>query len=330
MSAPLTAIPDILTWLRARDTVLVTTHRNADGDALGSALAVAGLLRAWGKRHRVVLHDNPPAARYDFLPGREAIATVDACVGERFDAAVTVDVPSLERIGSPAELLPPPEHCLSIDHHPPEDRFAAHTLVDTTASSAGILVYELLLGTGIDFTPETATCLYAAISYDTGRFAYDRTSPRDFEAAAHCVSAGASASKVANAMFFRHRPAALRAMGEGLRRLELHGEGRICLIALPLDVFATAADAELEELAAFSIMPGGVEVGLFVRAVQPDRVKVSLRSTGGVDVSVIARIYGGGGHRHAAGCRLAGSLAAAVASLLPEVLAHLDERETGP
>ncbi|RMH83808.1 MAG: hypothetical protein D6681_16730 [Calditrichaeota bacterium] len=296
----------ILRFMCEQDNFLVTTHLNADGDAYGSALAVAYFLEAKGKKYHVVFHDQEREEKYSYLWGWDKILSYTNPWPHRYDAAIVVDVPTKARIGDPAALLPEPNVCVKIDHHPMEEDFSQYNLVDVAASSTCQLVYEILVRSDIPFDVHLSSLLFSGIMYDTGRFSFSNTNQRDFEIAADLVSHGTKPNVIANHLFFSHNIESLRTIGMGLANMEAYLEGKVCVIYLPLEVMQNARHLDLEELANYSLAVKGVEVGLFIREAEPNFVKVSFRSKGNVDVNRVARVFGGGGHVHAAGCRASG------------------------
>ncbi|RMF60043.1 MAG: bifunctional oligoribonuclease/PAP phosphatase NrnA [Calditrichaeota bacterium] len=297
---------DILEFIDQHDNYLITTHLSADGDAYGSALAMAYFLESKSKQFTIVFHDQEKEEKYDYLWGWSLINPYCDEKDYHFDAAIIVDVPSRSRIGNPAQLLPSANHCIKIDHHPEEDELAILNLVDTAASSTCQLVYEIISRSDVEISHQLATLLFSGIMYDTGRFSFSNTRARDFEIAAHLTSLKVNPSEVANHLFFNNNVESFKIIGYGLSNIETFLNGKVCVIFLPYSVMQKAGQLDIEELTNYSLAVKGVEVGLFIRQVEPDFIKVSFRSKGKVDVNKVAKVFGGGGHVHAAGCRTNG------------------------
>ena len=294
---------DALRFIDERDNFLITTHINADGDAYGSTLATAYWLQALGKRSTVVFHDSPREEKYRFLRGWGDIIDCQQGAASQFDAAIVLDVPNRKRIGDAADLLPPAAHCLKIDHHPEEEHFADFRLVDTGASSTCQLIYEIVCRSSVAFDTELATLIFSGLIYDTGRFSFSNTRSRDFEIAAQLTAYGVRPNEVATWLFFSNSYQTMKIIGYGLANMESFLDGRINVIYLPHEIVAQAGQADLDELANYSSAVRGGEVGLFMREIDGEHLKISFRSRGRVDVNRVARQFGGGGHVHAAGCR---------------------------
>ncbi len=314
---------EILDFISRMDNFLVSTHLSADGDAYGSALAIAYLLEKTGKRYQLIIHDQEKDDKYAFLWGWDKIKSFDSAP-QRFEAAILLDVPSRSRIGDPASLLPAREYCVKIDHHPDEDDFAAYNLINVKASSTCSLVYEIAVRSAAPMDRAWAELLLSGIMYDTGRFSFSNTNQRDFEIAADLVSYGLFPHLIANQLFFSNNFESLRVIGYGLANIESHLDGKVCVIYLPEEIMREARNLDVEELSNYSLAVKGVEVGLFVRQMETNFVKVSFRSKGKVDVNSVARKFGGGGHIHAAGCRYNGDPESLKTQIIAEIQKQLE------
>ncbi len=302
---------------------MITAHMNADGDAYASVLAVAHLLKKLRKEYVIVFHDERIDEKYRFLEGFEEITSYKDFSGANIQAAIILDVPGRKRIGDPANLLPPPERCVKIDHHPFEEEIAHINLVDTNASSTSQLVYEVVQESRVELDDALATQLFTGIMYDTGRFSFSNTRQRDFEIAANLLKFSVRPHEIANRLFFDNSFQSMKIIGYGLANMQTFLNGKLAIIHLPLEVMKQNNHSEIEELANYSVAVRGVEVGLFVREVKPNYFKISFRSRGRVNVNAIARVFGGGGHLHAAGCRFTGTYPDLQQRLIQEVEKHL-------
>jgi len=296
----------------------------ADGDAYGSVLAFAKFMEQIGKKYEIVFHDKELETRYQFFWGYEKIISYVDIMSAKYENAIILDVPSKPRIGDPAKLLPSLDKCIKIDHHPIEEELAKINLVDISASSTCQLVYEIFSRSNINFNFEIANALFGGIMYDTGRFSFSNTRQRDFEIAAHLLQYGIKPNEIANKLFFSSSYNSLRVIGRGLADMEEFLGGKLCIIFLPLEVMQNNNHNEIEELANYSVAIKGAEVGLFIRETKPNYFKVSFRSKGHVNVNKIAKVFGGGGHAHAAGCRYEGKFEALKSGLIKEVAKQLN------
>lgn len=315
----------LLDRIRQSSRFLLTSHISPDGDAVGSALALARLLRGLGKSATVWLRDPVPAV-YARLPGAARMqigATPPDGFPEAFDVAVALECPSLSRSGLEDWL--PALPLINIDHHLGNEHYGAINWVDTAAPACGEMVFRIARALECQLDADTATMLYLTLVTDTGNFRFSNATAGAFEAAGAMVRAGARPEQVALWLFESQPLAAVRLQGEMLRSLELHHQGRIATVVLSAEMFerAGASAADSEGLVDIPRSIAGVEAVALLREVGPDRHKASLRSRGAVNVERIARGYGGGGHHNAAGMVGEGPIAELRAALVAALVEAL-------
>jgi len=298
---------EILNFIDRNDNFLISAHINADGDAIASVIAVHILLEKLGKRSLMVLHDQKVDTRFNYLKYYDRIHTVNRAAEFSIESAIILDVPGVKRLGDVAALLPDRKKIVKIDHHPPEDDFADLNMVDEEASSTTQLIYEIVDLAKIEVDTEMAKAIYTGIVYDTGRFSFSNTSARDMYIGGKMIELGISPADINNRIFFENSFHALRTIGRGLANLESYFDGRVNIIYLDYQEMNNGYQAEIEELANYSVAVRGGEVGLFIRETKPGFHKVSFRSKSAIDVNQIAKVFDGGGHTRAAGCRIEGT-----------------------
>ncbi len=304
--------------------ILVSTHLSADGDAIGSLLAVSIYLEQLGKEHRVIIHDEQLDNRFDYLAHFDRIECAAKVLKEplpSFDLAIIVDVPGRKRMGDSSKLLQGIPVVLKIDHHPAEDDFS-YNVVDVQASSASALVYDWLTAGNVPLSKALAEAIYTGIISDTGRLSYSNTRAHDLEICARLVEAGVEVEKITNQLFFNNPFEALKVVGQGLVNLQRALDGRFAYTVLPLQAIQGVDQSDLEELANFPVSVRGAKVGAYIREVEPDFYKISLRSRSRTDVRKVAQNFNGGGHYHAAGCRFKGKRD----DLLKKLITAVDEQ----
>lgn len=299
---------DLLRKLRTGHRFLLTSHRNPDGDSIGSAVGLARIVRSLGKGAVIWFRDKPPTV-YESLPGSGRIHTGEeppAGWPDKFDASIVLECPSADRSGLEDALALRP--ILNIDHHLGNQLYGKINWVDSAAPSVGEMVYRLAQGLKVELDPDTATALYLTLVTDTGGFRFANATPQAFEAAAALVREGASPETVAKWLYESQPPAVLRLLGGMLGSLKLHDEGRVATVHLTREMFeAAGADhGDSEGLVDYPRSIAGVEAVALFRHQEGDEIKVSLRSRGEVNVEEIASRHGGGGHKNAAGCVLEG------------------------
>jgi bifunctional oligoribonuclease and PAP phosphatase NrnA len=302
MSGTTKAPEDLLRRLRQGHRFLLTSHVNPDGDAIGSELGLARILRGLGKS-AVVWNRDPTPTVYLPLPGSDRIhvgTEPPAGFPELFDACIVLECPSLDRCGHERISEVP---LINIDHHLGNQHYGVVNWVDTSAPAVGELVYRLAQGLRTTLDPDTATALYLTLVTDTGGFRFSNATPAAFESAAALVREGARPEQVSQWLYESQPLGAVRLLAAMLGTLEIHSDGRVATALLTPEMFeaAGASAGDAEGLIDTPRSIAGVDaVGLLRR--RPDGTwKVSLRSRGEIDVERIARQHGGGGHHNAAG-----------------------------
>jgi len=298
---------DVVDALRSNERFVVTSHDNPDGDALGSLLATHLALESLGKDSVMVLGGAAPLpGEYAFLE-LEARGLVRQAPGDaRERVLVAVDCAQESRIVEPT-LVGTAPFTVNIDHHHDNTRFGDVDLVVDDASSTGEVLAGVFAGLGVDLTPAIAEALYTAIVTDTGRFQYSNTTPKALRLAAGLVEAGADVSKVFVEVYESTPFPKLKLLARALERATELADGRIVVSELRREDFDAAGAEEpfsegiIDHLRAVD----GAELVALVRELPvgaSSARKGSLRShPDGVDVSAIARSFGGGGHKRAAG-----------------------------
>jgi bifunctional oligoribonuclease and PAP phosphatase NrnA len=292
--------------LREHDRFLVVTHENPDGDALGSLLATSVALRQLGKDALMLLSGGAP------LPREYAFMQLDGLLRELPDdiedrVLVAVDCAKADRIGSDTAPLERAKLVLDIDHHHDNTRFGAANLIVADASSTGEVLRDVFHELGVELTPEIAEPLYIALVTDTGRFQYANTTPKSLRLAAELVDAGADIHAVFQQVYESVEFAKLKLLARALERARVLEGGRVVVSYLVRTDFAEVGAAEpySEGIIDYLRAVEGCELAVLIR--EPPRDdgparRVSLRaSIDELDVSAIARLFGGGGHRQAAG-----------------------------
>ena len=300
---------DAANKLKQAYRVFVTCHRNPDGDAIGSELAIAELAEKIGVESVIVNRDATPA-NLGNLPGAEKIAVADDLpedFPEKYDLVITVECPQLERTGFEGLSRLP---ILNIDHHPDNPAYGVVNYLDSESPAVGEMVWRLYGELGVMPSPEVATNLFAALATDTGDFRYASATERAFRAAAEMVNAGADPPKVANWVHNNRSLASVRLLGESLRTLRITCDGKLALITADQEAFerAGAGPEDTEETVNVPRSITGVEAVAYFKQWEPGVVRISLRSRGSVDVRAVAASFGGGGHTNAAGCTIEGEL----------------------
>jgi len=316
-----------LARLRRASRLLITSHAAPDGDAIGSELGLAELAGTFGLRCTIVNRDPHPAS-LSFLPGVDGILVrpeLPAGFERDFDLAVVLECPGLDRPGLDGlDRLP----ILNIDHHLENDRYGEVDFIDEEAPAVGEMVLEMALAAGVKVTPTMATCLYTALVTDTGDFRYSNATPRAFAAGAHLVAAGARPHLIAEALWEHVPVRVMRLTADLLETLELLADGRVAVVSADRAMLERtgAKPEDTENLINLPRSIDGVKIAVMLKAFKDGAVRVSLRSRDDTDVQAVAKVFGGGGHKNAAGCTVPGTLEAARAAVIAAVLAALEGR----
>lgn len=300
--------------LLAARRVALTTHVNADGDGIGSEIAMIHLLGALGK-DAWIANPTPIAPRYGFL--LEAVRghdrTADAAASLRSaDLILVLDISDLGRLGHLAETIRSRGLVTAcVDHHLSHGSLPeGPRLVDPGAAATAELVYDLAAVAGWPLTEEPARALYVGLLTDTGGFKYANTTPRALRVAASLLERGLDAERIYEAVYATAPVGRLRLMAEVLETLVVEPDVGMSWITVPAGAIerhgATADD--LDGLAEFARSVQGTRLALLFRTLANGRIKVSFRSVGDVDVSAFAARFGGGGHAKASGASIVGSL----------------------
>jgi phosphoesterase RecJ-like protein len=298
----------VIDELRSAHKLIVATHENPDGDALGSLLAMNDILLALDKDCQKFIDERefPMPPEYRFLPLDDVVTQPPDDLDER--TVVFLDCGNLER--NPAEAFRRPGmHLVNIDHHHDNTRFGTVNLVDPEASCTAEIVWDLMGRLGVSPSRQIAEALYVGLITDTGRFMYENTTARSHLMAADLIEAGVEPQAIYRRVYEGVPYGKLALLARGLAKVQRYDDGRLTLTELSAGDFEQAGAEEsysegvIDHLRAVE----GTAVAALIRARvsgngEPGLRKVSLRANDArIDVSRIARSQGGGGHRQAAG-----------------------------
>src|SRR5438034_6128960 len=333
MSSPQTTASDLTAVadaIREHDRLVLTTHENPDGAALGSLLAANLALEQLGKNTVMVLHGDAP------LPGEYAFMPLDGLqrrwpddVAER--VLLALDCANESRIADP-EVLGRVPLSINVDHHHDNTRFGQINLIVPDASSTGEVVRDLFRELGIQLTPDIAEALYIALVTDTGRFQYTNTTPKALRLGAELVEAGADVHRIFQGVYESVQFAKLKLLARALERAQVYEGGRLVVSHLLRTDFTElgAPETYSEGIIDYLRAVEGADMAALIR--EPPRSegplrRVSLRASNDeLDVSAIARLSGGGGHRQAAGFSSDADIEEITDFIKPEVLARAPTR----
>ena len=294
-------------FLLGCDGYLIYPHANLDGDALGSATALALALRSLGKKAEIFSVDGVPE-RLDFLPGKEFFLEKEP---ENLDeyALVSVDVAGPRMLAGAKNT----SFALSIDHHKVNSIDCEKLLLMDDRIACGEIIFKLAEELQVEFTKDLAAALYTAICSDSGGFKYDATKAETHIMAAKCLETGIDFAEINRRLFESKTPSQVALTQAAYRNLELLRDGKFAVVAIPPQEVADCGAKE-SDFDCINSIPREIK-GVLASAVirqKSDGVKVSMRSNVNIDVAEICKTNGGGGHYHAAGFTFQGDFQTAL------------------
>lgn len=298
----------IIHHLTRSDHILLVSHVNPDGDAIGSLIAMALSLEKWGKR-ATMYNESPIPAVYRFLPAVERIVRrMDRPAS--YDAVVILDCSNIERIGKLAADVDQFGVTINIDHHLSNTRFGDLRYIDTAACSTAEIVYRLIKTIGIGVDRDISTSIYTGILTDTGSFRFANTNRTAFSVCLEMIKNGVDPYTVAQHVYGTYSIGRIKLLNLALDSIEIAENGKLSFMMLTRDMLEETGTQpeDVDGMINYAKSIKDVKVAVLIQ----ERLKsnqerdknnfyVSLRSDGSVDVAALASSFGGGGHHRAAG-----------------------------
>ncbi|MDD5097570.1 MAG: bifunctional oligoribonuclease/PAP phosphatase NrnA [Candidatus Omnitrophica bacterium] len=303
------SLKKICRQIKKYNNFLIISHTNPEGDALGAQLGFYNLIKKLGKRATIVSQDPLPYG-YDFLPGNKLIRRIDKTSRRiNFDCVAVLDCADLKRTGEAAKLNIAGKPVLNIDHHISNKFFGDVNWVEASASSCSEMIYKLYKQLRVQLDKESALVLYTGIMTDTGSFRYSNTSSFTHQAVADLLKFGIDVVQVYRSTYENIPLSDVKSLLKLLGSVQFDAQGKIAWFKMNQDTHCRKQPCvDLADLAlSFGRSIKAVEVVvLFKENLKKHQLRVNLRSQGKVDVNKIAFLFGGGGHKTAAGCTLHG------------------------
>jgi phosphoesterase RecJ-like protein len=306
----------IIQKLKASDDVLVASHANPDGDAIGALLAMGHLLDALGKR-ATLYNESPLPAVYRFLP---SVDRIKRHLGDpdAYQLAIILDCGNFERVGRQIESIRRIPLIINIDHHVTNTQFGDLQLIDTDACATTEIVHGLFKRMGLPINKEAATATYTGILTDTGSFRFSNTNKTVFAICQEMVELGVDPYEVAQHVYGAYSLGRIKLLNLALDSIEISQNGKLSMMTVTQDMLTeTGTHAEdADGLINYARRIKAVKVAALIHEqsnghahnTRSKRYHVSLRSDGEIDVAAIAASFGGGGHPSAAGFNAQASL----------------------
>ncbi len=306
---------------------ILTTHINPDGDGLGCESALVLALTSMGKKVRIV-NAHPIPDLYYFLPQHDVFEVGELQATSK-DVVIYLECPDEQRSGNVIKQTQKAAHIINIDHHVFNARYGTINLIDPTASAAGEQIWELVSALNCSRDQRMAIGIYTAIATDTGHFKYAGVTPRTHQIIGQLIELGVQPSYMNEQLYERVPLEALALLGRALCTVNYNLERTVGWFYITRAMLAEthAKQNQTENFVNYVRAVDGVQVAIFFLETEDEKIKISFRSRGSVDVSTIAHHFGGGGHQRAAGALLEGSMEQVQEKVLAEVLTRMSPKD---
>ena len=333
MNIPKTIYIDVIKKLKQAKKVIITTHSNPDGDAIGSALTIQNYLKFNKIDSSIIINDDVPK-NLTFLKGSDLIEQYNPQRHDNIiksaDTIVVVDLNDANRTRNMARAITESNaYKIVIDHHTNPKEFADLYCVDTNYSSTGQIIYDIFnTDESYNLDLDGAEAIYTAIVTDTGNFAYQKTTSDVHRIVANLLDIGVDPNKIYDLVYNQNSINVVKLLGIALSKIQLHFGGKVCFMVLTNEDFATTGTTyrDTEFFVNRTLSIEGVIIGVLItEVIQLNEIKISFRSKGNTNVSLIANSFGGGGHINAAGASVKTSSIESIISSLTNQLSKYFE-----
>ncbi len=319
-------LSQVVELIENKEKFAITTHVRPDGDGIGSSLGLFWLLRSLEKDAEIIVRDQIPNS-YRELPGADDVRVVDE-IDQDYDAIFVIECSDIHRPGiSRIE----DQYVVNIDHHATSEHFGAINWIDPTASAVGEMIYNLCKAIGGRISEEIAECVYLALVTDTGSFHFPNTTERTLKVASELVKIGVKPSQVSEAVYNSYSWSRIALMQKVIATIKRAPSGRIASMRQTLDMVGDtgAEDGDNHGFVNIPLVAKEIDAAIYMREVEPEIYRVSLRSKGEINVARVAESFGGGGHKNAAGCRVQGNWDAVEQELISKLEAVVENNGNG-
>ncbi|MDR2939470.1 MAG: bifunctional oligoribonuclease/PAP phosphatase NrnA [Clostridiales bacterium] len=293
---------NILEIIKPYNEIIIAGHIKPDGDAVGACLALAMICNKIGKQPKIIL--DKFTDRYNIIPGEENIFTGD-CNEIKPDVFISLDCGDVRRLNEKAaDLFNRSKVTINIDHHISNTNFAQYNYVETLSSTCE-LVYKLFIQF-IIFDKDIASAIYAGVIYDTGGLRYKNTTPETVSIVANLMSLGIDHSELYSSIMTRYSYNEIMSVAKGVQNLIIDGDVAFSFFTIGEMKELNVDVTDLDYIITYMMNIDNICTGVFIYETEENIFKVSLRSKV-INVSELAKSFGGGGHVNAAGCTLSGS-----------------------
>ncbi len=305
--------------LNSMDNILLITHSNPDGDAVGSIFAMYGILKRLGKNVRCEIQDIPSVM--------QMLVPEDAFSDFKEENVVSVDLADPKLLKDEINAEYADKVCLCIDHHETNVSYAKNTLLKADAAAACEVIFDMLCEAGFEIDTRIARCLYVGIATDTGCFRYANTTAATLRAAASLMEKGVDTGKINTDIFETKSRSYVMFETMAMNSLKTYLDGKCAVLLITKDMYkkANITESEAQGINALPRQIEGVLAGVTVKERTNGTYKISIRSREPLNASEICALMGGGGHRLAAGCELSGTAQSVINTVLKFVKQAIEE-----
>lgn len=319
----ITDVETIINLFHKVNNILILPHIIPDGDTIGSSIALYLVLKEMGKSPCILVSEDVPY-NIKFLLHKDILCkSIDKDFS--LDLVVSVDCSDVERLGDRGSYIDKAKYSLNIDHHVTNSYFADYNFVDPKAAATGEIMYFIINALGDFLTKDIATCLYTAISTDTGSFKYDNTTSKTHKIASELLEKNIDLNLI-NTEIYQNKPVyKVKLLTEVLKTLEFYCENKVAVLYITKDMIErnSAKPEDSEGFIEYARDIEGVDVGIFLKEMNKGQIRVGFRAKYDVDVSKIAKAFGGGGHKKASGCTIYDSMENAKKMIIDIIKNHL-------
>lgn len=316
----MSTLDEILKEIKKANDIVILTHNNPDGDAIGTSLAVYTALKRAGKNVEIIIPELPRI--FNFLPNAEDIRKEGS--KKNYDLAISLDCATIKLLNGWANYFEDANFRIVVDHHSTNSMYGDLNYVDLSAPACAQVMYSLFKYYGIEITPEIGTCLMTGIITDTGGFQYSGVSRDTFEIAADLLESSVNISKIYKRVFSTRTKGNFALRKIAIDRMQILENGKVSFtyITKQDEENVNAETGDYEGIVDEGRNIEGVEVAIFLHEVK-DGFKVSTRANEYVNVSDVCLMFGGGGHPRAAGATMQGEPEQIKEKLLKEIRLQL-------
>lgn len=313
-----TLMEEVIKLIQESNNIYIASHVQPDGDNIGSILALGMAIKKLKGKVNILKVDDIPLD-YHFLPNLELIKEHDA--DQPIDLFIALDSSDIDRLGLGKQFALRANKIINIDHHVTNDNFGHINIVSTSSGATGEIIYKIIKKMGVEIDKDIATCLYTAISTDTGSFMYSSTSHITHLIVADLLKVGIDNNYINVNLYQSRSIERTRLFINSLNKLECFLDGKIGIIAVTQEMLRdnNTKLEDTEGIVSFIRDIDSIEVACLLKEIDNNEIKVSLRSKKEIDVSKICNKFNGGGHVRAAGCTIYGKIDDAKQLILEEI-----------